>query len=131
MRVFLSVFLGLLGASVAAPFLFPPRQIPVEVVVISQLGRVFQPGVVVLRPGDAVRIVNDDGVLHHDAYVESPHFSFDSGDQAPGQATDIVFPIPGTFQVLCGIHPKMRLSVAVKGTAAPRVDVPQPEVTPE
>ncbi len=41
-------------------------------------------------------------------------FNFNSGDQLPGSQTDIVFSVPGTFNVLCGIHPKMRLVVHVK-----------------
>jgi plastocyanin len=38
---------------------------------------------------------------------------FDSGDQQPGTRTDITFATPGDFEVLCAIHPKMRLVVHV------------------
>ena len=51
--------------------------------------------------------------MHH-AYVDDPEFSFDSGDQEPGAKADIVFTKPGTFDVLCGIHPKMKLVVTVR-----------------
>ncbi len=67
-----------------------------------------------VRAGDVVTIVNDDGDLHHHAYVSSPDFKFDSGDQAPGSHSDILFSTPGHFNVLCGIHPKMRLVVTVR-----------------
>ncbi len=83
-------------------------------VAISQRNRQFTPGAVTIRAGDAVTIVNDDGDLHHHAYVSSPDFKFDSGDQAPRSRTDIVFPMPGQFTVLCGIHPKMHLAVTVR-----------------
>lgn len=82
--------------------------------IVSQKGREFHPNVLTIHRGDTVRIVNDDGDLLHHAYVESDTFSFDSGDQLPGSKTDVVFSVPGTFNVLCGIHPKMRLVVTVK-----------------
>jgi plastocyanin len=51
--------------------------------------------------------------MHH-AYVESDTLKFDSGDQKPGSRTSVTFPMRGDFQVLCGIHPKMKLAVHVK-----------------
>jgi plastocyanin len=82
--------------------------------VISQRGRAYNPNFLSVKQGDTVRIVNDDGDLLHHAYVESDTFNFDSGDQLPGSKTDVVFSVRGTFNVLCGIHPKMRLVVVVK-----------------
>lgn len=81
--------------------------------VVSQKGRAFQPGSLVVGRGDTVTIVNDDSDLLHHVYVESEAFTFDSGDQAPGSRTPIVFKKSGTFLVLCGIHPKMKLLVRV------------------
>jgi plastocyanin len=81
---------------------------------ISQKGREFRPHEITIKRGDSIRIVNDDGDLRHHAYVSSDKFSFDSGDQEPGTATDIKFPVAGDFDVLCAIHPKMKLVVHVK-----------------
>jgi plastocyanin len=80
---------------------------------ISQKGREFHPGEITIKRGDAIQIVNDDGDLLHHAYIDSLKFSFDSGDQQPGSKTDITFPVAGDFDVLCAIHPKMRLVVHV------------------
>ena len=80
---------------------------------VSQKGRAFQPGELTIRRGETVQIVNDDGDLLHHAYVDSERFSFDTGDQEPGSKTDVLFPVAGTFSVLCGIHPKMKLTVHV------------------
>ena len=80
---------------------------------VSQKGRSFQPGSLAIGRGDTITIVNDDSDLVHHAYIESAAFSFDSGDQAPGSRTTITFPKSGSFQVLCGIHPKMKLVVRV------------------
>jgi len=80
---------------------------------ISQKGRQFHPGEISIRRGETLQIVNDDGDLLHHAYIDSPKFAFDSGDQQPGTKTDITFPTLGDFEVLCAIHPKMRLVVHV------------------
>ncbi len=81
---------------------------------VSQKGREFRPGTLAVKRGETVQIVNDDGDLLHHAYVDAPNFSFDSGDQQPGSKTNITFTVAGDFEVLCAIHPKMRLSVHVQ-----------------
>jgi plastocyanin len=81
---------------------------------VSQKGRAFTPLDVTLKRGETVLIVNDDADLRHHAYIESAKFSFDSGDQEPGSKTSIAFPLAGTFEVLCAIHPKMKLVVHVE-----------------
>ena len=70
-------------------------------------------GEISIRHGETLQIVNDDGDLLHHAYIDSPKLAFDSGDQQPGTRTDITFATPGDFEVLCAIHPKMRLVVHV------------------
>ena len=80
---------------------------------ISQKNREFHPDAISIKVGDTITIVNDDGDLLHHAYIDSPRFSFDSGDQKPGSATPVTFTVAGDFDVLCAIHPKMRLVVHV------------------
>jgi plastocyanin len=80
---------------------------------ISQKDREFHPGDISIKLGDTIQIVNDDGDLLHHAYIESSKFSFDSGDQKPGSVTPVTFTVAGDFDVLCAIHPKMRLVVHV------------------
>jgi plastocyanin len=81
---------------------------------VSQKGREFTPGQITIKRGETIQIVNDDGDLLHHAYIDAKDFSFDSGDQQPGSRTDITFPVAGTFDVLCAIHPKMKLEVQVR-----------------
>lgn len=81
---------------------------------ISQKGREFHPGVISIKHGEILQMINDDADLLHHAYVDSSKFSFDSGDQQPGSKIDITFPVAGDFDVLCAIHPKMRLTVHVQ-----------------
>ena len=82
--------------------------------VVSQKGRQFTPGEMTIKKGDTILIVNDDADLRHHAYVESDQFKFDSGYQEPGSKTSVKFPVVGNFDVLCAIHPKMKLTVHVK-----------------
>ncbi len=81
---------------------------------VSQKGREFSPRDVTIERGEALTIVNDDADLRHHVYVDSDKFKFDSGDQEPGSKTNVTFPIAGSFEVLCAIHPKMKLTVHVK-----------------
>ncbi len=82
--------------------------------VVSQKGQQFHPGSLTLKRGEMITIVNDDGDLRHHAYIDSDNFKFDSGDQEPGSKANITFSVAGTFDVLCAIHPKMKLTVHVQ-----------------
>jgi plastocyanin len=82
--------------------------------IVSQKGREFHPGEMTIKRGEVVTIVNDDADLRHHAYIDSDNFKFDSGDQEPGSKTNITFSVAGTFDVLCAIHPKMRLTIHVQ-----------------
>ncbi len=80
---------------------------------VDQRGRRFAPAALTIHRGDTVEFVNDDGVLLHHAFLIDDAFSFDIGEQAPGARTPVRFTAPGQFMVLCGIHPKMKLTVTV------------------
>jgi plastocyanin len=80
---------------------------------ISQKDQEFRPRQIVIKRGETLRFINDDGELLHHAYLSSDTFSFDSGDQQPGSQFDVVFSVLGDYTVLCGIHPKMKLAVHV------------------
>lgn len=81
---------------------------------VSQKGRTFTPSEISISRGESVQILNDDRDLRHHVYIDADKFNFDSGDQEPGAQVNIRFPTAGTFEVLCAIHPKMKLIVRVK-----------------
>ncbi len=81
---------------------------------VSQKGRAFAPSAIAIKRGETVTIVNDDADLSHHVYISASNFSFDSGDQKPGSKVSIAFPATGSFEVLCAIHPKMKLAVKVE-----------------
>ena len=84
-----------------------------DVVMVSQRDRKFSPDRIEFSRGSIARIANDDKVTHH-IYVDSPNLSFDSGEQPIGAMVDVRFDKAGTYDVLCAIHPTMRLRVVVK-----------------
>jgi plastocyanin len=80
---------------------------------VSQTGRMFQTKEIEIRVGDTVRFTNDDAFLHQ-IYVRSDQLTFESDEQAPGEAIDIEFPQAGSYQVRCRMHPKMSLLINVR-----------------
>ncbi len=100
----LSVAVSVASVAAGSPVLFRA----------SQKGQQFNPGELSIHVGDTINVVNDDGDILHHAYIESSTFNFDSGDQEPGSTVAITFPVAGSFNVLCGIHPKMRMHVVVR-----------------
>ena len=84
-----------------------------EVAPVTQKGRAFSARDVQIVRGDSVRFANDDEFVHQ-IYVQSPSFSYESAEQPPGDAVVVRFPVAGTFEVRCHIHPKMLLHVDVR-----------------
>jgi len=80
---------------------------------ISQFNRQFSPAQIQIARGTLVHFINDDNVTHH-VFIDSPDMQFDSGEQPVGKTIDVTFAKAGNFNVLCAIHPTMRLKVAVE-----------------
>jgi plastocyanin len=80
--------------------------------VIRQQGRVFSAESVTVRKGDAVTFLNDDTVPHN-IMSASKGNEFNLGSQAPGTSTDVTFKEAGDVQVICAIHPRMKMTVKV------------------
>jgi plastocyanin len=100
--------------AVGALLAFATLAVAQSQLLISQKGRQFRPSGVTIKRGETVQIVNDDADLRHHAYIDSDSLKYDSGDQEPGSKISIAFPVAGDFEVLCAIHPKMKLDVHVK-----------------
>ena len=90
-----------------------PALAAAETKLVTQNDRRFDPERIEMSVRATLRIDNTDAFLHH-VYVKHPDFEFDSGGRKPGQSVELRFPKPGTYEVLCDIHPKMRLVVEVK-----------------
>ena len=100
---------SLLFVAAAAPWM---RAAAAGMVTVIQAHRAFSVAELRVRRGDAVHFTNDDA-FNHQIFVKSPAFSYESKEQAPGEAVDLRFPVGGTFDVQCEIHPRMHLAVTV------------------
>jgi plastocyanin len=79
---------------------------------ITQKGKQFSEKEVAIKKGDTVLFVNDDNIAHNVMSTTSGN-AFNLGSQPPGKATPVTFDKLGTIQVLCAIHPTMRMTVKV------------------
>ena len=79
---------------------------------VHQQGRVFGPDSVTVKKGDALTFLNDD-TIPHNIMSASKGNEFNLGSQAPGMSTDVTFKEAGDVQVICAIHPRMKMMVKV------------------
>ena len=81
--------------------------------VIHQQGRAFSSESITVKKGEAVTFLNDDTVPHN-IMSSSKGNEFNLGSQAPGTSTDVIFKEAGDVQVICAIHPRMKMTVKVE-----------------
>jgi len=78
---------------------------------VSQRDGGFSRENMIIHPGDAVIIKNDDTVAHN---ILSKSGGLDLNElQQPGEQTKIVFKNSGQWVLRCAIHPKAKLTVNV------------------
>lgn len=81
--------------------------------IISQKKRKYAPTAITIKAGESLTVVNDDIFLHH-AFVDAENMQYDSGSMEEGDQRTVAFNTPGEYQLLCAIHPKMKLAVTVE-----------------
>ena len=79
---------------------------------VHQQGRVFGPDNITVKKGEALTFLNDD-TIPHNIMSASKGNEFNLGSQGPGMSTDVTFKEPGDVQVICAIHPRMKMMVKV------------------
>jgi plastocyanin len=79
---------------------------------ISQKGKVFSVTDVSLKVGDTLLFVNDDTVAHN-VLTMDPENKFNLGSLKPGSSTPVTFKAASDFQIICAIHPTMKMHVKV------------------
>jgi plastocyanin len=79
---------------------------------IAQKGRMFSSESVTIKKGEALTFLNDDTVPHNIVSTSAGN-EFNLGSQPPGAATDVTFKETGDVQVICAIHPRMKMMVKV------------------
>jgi plastocyanin len=81
--------------------------------VIHQQGRAFSAENVTVKKGEALTFLNDDSVPHN-IMSNSKGNEFNLGSQPPGTSVDVTFKEVGDVQVICAIHPRMKMLVKVE-----------------
>ena len=72
----------------------------------------FTPATVRVKPGEAVRWLNDDAVAHT---ATAQGGQFDSGNMEPGATYQYKPTRPGTIRYLCSIHGAQQSGTIVVG----------------
>ena len=80
---------------------------------VIQTGKAFDPKALTVKAGDSIVFANED-FYDHNVYSESDGNVFNLGIQSPGQNNAVTLRNAGTVQVLCRIHPKMKLVITVE-----------------
>ncbi len=79
---------------------------------ISQKGKQFSETSVTLKKGDTIVFLNDDNVAHN-IYSQSPNNEFNLGSVLPGKSVPVTFDKSGDVDILCAIHPLMKMKVKI------------------
>jgi plastocyanin len=80
--------------------------------VVHQKGRAFSIETMTVARGEPIVFLNDDTVPHN-IMSTTPDNAFNLGIQTPGEATPVTFDTAGIVEVICAIHPRMRLTIRV------------------
>lgn len=80
---------------------------------VSQKGLAFSTAQLTVNKGDIVNFSNDD-TTSHNILIVGGSLKLNSGLQAPGVSFKAPMMTPGTYQAICGIHPKMKMTIVVK-----------------
>ena len=99
--------------TLAGAFLFSGAAAMAEEYVISQKKKRFRPKVLNVKVGDTLKFINDDRFAHN-LFSESKGYEFEVRKKMPGQNHVLKLTKPGSFEVRCVIHPRMKMTVNVK-----------------
>lgn len=80
---------------------------------VDQSGLQFSVASLRVARGDMVVFSNHDRSSHN-ITIHGGAMSFNGGLQRPGQNVEVPFTAAGHYQVMCGIHPRMRMDVEVQ-----------------
>jgi len=81
--------------------------------VISQKDKAFSVADLMIHQGETVVFKNEDDVAHN-VFSQTPGLEFNTKTQAPGTEAPVTFHQPGTAEVRCAIHPKMKTLIHVQ-----------------
>jgi cytochrome c peroxidase len=80
---------------------------------VDQKALAFSVGALSVKKGTLVRFTNSD-TTPHNILIVGAGSTINGGLQQPGGEFKAPFTKPGSYQVTCGIHPKMKMTVEVE-----------------
>jgi plastocyanin len=79
---------------------------------INQQGKVFSAAELAIKKGDTVVFLNDDNITHNVLSI-TPGNDFNLGAIGPGHSTPLTFTKAAVVDIICAIHPSMKMQVKV------------------
>lgn len=79
---------------------------------ITEKGKVFSETEVTVKKGETLNFLNDDNIVHN-VMSTSAGNEFNVGAVKPGISTPVTFKTAGVVQVICAMHPSMKMRVTV------------------
>ncbi len=79
---------------------------------IHQKGKVFSAAEMAIKKGDVVVFLNDDNITHN-VLSTTPGYDFNLGAIGPGHSTPVTFTKAAVVDIICAIHPGMKMQVKV------------------
>jgi len=80
---------------------------------VSERDHQFSLASLEIQAGDTVAFSNDDKIRHNVMTSAGPE-PFNLGVYGPGEVREHTFAKAGSYEVRCGIHPRMKLAVTVR-----------------
>jgi len=82
-------------------------------ITVDQVKEKFDREGLTVKVGDTITFSNSDPVKHNLTVITPDEESKDLGMEAPGSAVKYTPAKPGTYDVRCSIHPKMKMKIKV------------------
>ncbi len=73
----------------------------------------FEPEALTIKVGDFVRFTDSDRITHNITIVNPDGTSEDKGMSTFSEHIVVQFDKPGTYRVICRIHPDMKMTISV------------------
>jgi len=111
------------GAAAAAPAAAPAAKS------VEAMGYKFSPADLTINVGDTVTWTNHDTAPHNIVVTDGPE-KFTSPTLQTGQTFSHTFTQAGTYSYYCSIHPDMKATITVTGSAPTSAPTPTPTSAP-
>ncbi|HEY8615186.1 cupredoxin domain-containing protein [Phenylobacterium sp.] len=101
---------ALAAAAIILPSILAGAAVGAASTTVDQAGLAFNMPALTVKRGQSVVFQNSDRTVHN-ITVSGPGMTFNGGLQKPGDKVSVLFTKAGAFNVSCGIHPKMKMTV--------------------